>query len=139
MKNLPDLSVSEKLAQAFSEMPNELPKSMQVLCDSLLIDVAGLCVAARSADYVLATMRATNESGNCVVIGHQGRFNVATAALVNGTATHGEDYDDTFEGGPIHAGAVIVPALLAAAEKHQLSGADIARGIAVGSELMCRL
>ncbi len=139
MKNLPDLSVSEKLAQAFLEMPNELPKSMQVLCDSLLIDVAGLCVAARSADYVQATMRATNEPGNCVVIGHQGRFNVATAALVNGTATHGEDYDDTFEGGPIHAGAVIVPALLAAAEKHQLSGADIARGIAVGSELMCRL
>ena len=31
-------------------------------------------------------------------------------AFVNGTAAHGEDFDDTFEGGPVHAGAVIVPA-----------------------------
>jgi hypothetical protein len=36
------------------------------------------------------------------------------AAFINGTAAHGEDFDDTFEGGPVHAGAVIVPAVLAA-------------------------
>jgi 2-methylcitrate dehydratase PrpD len=59
--------------------------------------------------------------------------------LVNGTAAHGEDYDDTFEGGPIHAGAVIVPALLATAEHHGLTGGDFARGVAVGCEVMCRL
>ena len=64
---------------------------------------------------------------------------MATAALCNGTAAHGEDYDDTFEGGPVHAGAVIVPAVLAAAEAHGLSGTDVERGIAVGCELMCRL
>jgi 2-methylcitrate dehydratase PrpD len=139
MKNLPNISISEQMALAFANMPSEFPKSMQVLCDSLLIDVAGLCVAARNTDYVQATFRASDESGDCVIIGHQGRFNVAAAALVNGTATHGEDYDDTYEGGPIHAGAVIVPAVLAAAQKHQLTGADVARGIAVGSELMCRL
>src|SRR3712207_6877472 len=46
------------------------------------------------------------------------------AALVNGTAAHGEDYDDTFEGGPVHSGAVVVPAVLAAAERFGLSGAD---------------
>jgi 2-methylcitrate dehydratase PrpD len=139
MKNLPETSISERMAIAFSEMSSDLPQAMQILCDSLLIDVAGLCVAARHADYVRATFEASNESGDCTIIGRKGRFNVAAAALVNGTATHGEDYDDTFEGGPIHAGAVIVPALLATAERHQLSGADIARGIAVGSELMCRL
>ena len=139
MKNLPNISISEQMALAFANMPPELPKSMQILCDSLLIDVAGLCVAARNTDYVQATFRASDELGDCVIIGHQGRFNVAAAALVNGTATHGEDYDDTYEGGPIHAGAVIVPAVLAAAQKHQLTGADVARGIAVGSELMCRL
>ena len=77
--------------------------------------------------------------GACTLIGHAGGFNVATAALCNGTAAHGEDYDDTFEGGPVHAGAVIVPALLAAAEQHALAGADVARGIAVGCEVMCRL
>jgi 2-methylcitrate dehydratase PrpD len=139
MKNLPDISISERMATAFSDMPNDLPQSMQILCDSLLIDVSGLCVAARNADYVRATFAASDEAGDCTIIGRKGRFNVAAAALVNGTATHGEDYDDTFEGGPIHAGAVIIPALLATAERHQLSGADVARGVAVGSELMCRL
>jgi 2-methylcitrate dehydratase PrpD len=34
----------------------------------------------------------------CTLIAHAGGFNVATAALCNGTAAHGEDFDDTFEG-----------------------------------------
>ena len=107
--------------------------------DALLMDLAGLCVAARNTDYVRAAVRATGEPGACTMIGHAGAFNPATAALCNGTAAHGEDYDDTFEGGPIHAGAVIIPAVLAAVEQHQLSGADLVRGIAVGCEVMCRL
>jgi 2-methylcitrate dehydratase PrpD len=60
------------------------------------------------------------------------------AAFVNGTAAHGEDFDDTFEGGPVHAGAVIVPAILAITEREKLHGADALAGIAVGAELMCR-
>ena len=109
------------------------------MCDAVLMDVAGLCVAARNADYVQAAVRATAEPGDCTLIGHAGGFNVATAALCTGTAAHGEDYDDTFEGGPVHAGAVIIPALLATAEQHSLAGSDLERGIAVGCETMCRL
>ena len=41
--------------------------------------------------------------------------------------------------GPIHAGAVIVPAVLAIAEKRGLDGGAVMRGIAVGAELMCRM
>ncbi len=67
------------------------------------------------------------------------RLSAAAAALVNGTAIHGEDFDDTFEGGPIHAGAVIVPAVLAACERHDLDGRAALLGIAVGVETMCRL
>ncbi len=139
MNHLPAVSVSEKLAKSFAAMPAQLPLSMRVMCDSLLIDVVSLCVAARNTDYVNAVFRATNEMGSCTVIGRHGRFSVGTATLVNGTATHGEDYDDTYEGGPIHAGAVIVPAVPATAEQQHLSGGDVLRGIAVGSELMCRL
>jgi len=109
------------------------------MCDAVLMDVAGLCVAARNTDYVQATLRACAEPGVCTSIGHARGCDVAAAALCNGTAAHGEDYDDTFEGGPVHAGAVIIPALLAAGERHQLAGADVARGIAIGCELMCRL
>ena len=48
-------------------------------------------------------------------------LDAAGAAFVNGTAAHGEDFDDTFEGGPVHAGAVIVPAILAVAEREKIS------------------
>jgi 2-methylcitrate dehydratase PrpD len=136
---LPHVSVSEQLAAAFATMPSTLPDDVVTMCEAVLTDVAGLCVAARRIDYLLAALRATGEPGHCTLIGHDGGYNVATAALCNGTAAHGEDYDDTFEGGPVHAGAVIVPALLAAAEQHRLSGSDAMRGIAVGCETMCRL
>ena len=39
----------------------------------------------------------------------------------------------------MHAGAVIVPAVLAACERHRPDGAAALRGIAVGVETMCRL
>jgi len=136
---LPPISVSQRLAAAFAGQTSPLPPAVAQLCDAVLMDVTGLCVASRHSDYVQATLRATGEPGPCTAIGHADTFNVATAALCNGTAAHGEDYDDTFEGGPVHAGAVIIPAVLAAAEAHGLSGADIERGIAVGCELMCRL
>ena len=135
---LPALSVSERLAGALAA-PGSIPGSVARTCDALLIDVTGLCVAARASDYVRAVIGATNEPGRCTMIGHRGAFNLASAALVNGTATHGEDYDDTFEGGPVHAGAVIVPAVLATVEQHALPGDDLLRGIAVGCEVMCRM
>jgi 2-methylcitrate dehydratase PrpD len=131
-------SISQQLAAAFVRDVT-LPEPVLCMCDALLMDLTGICVAARRADFVQAAMQATAEAGPCTVIGHPGTFNVATAALCNGTAAHGEDFDDTFEGGPIHAGAVIVPALLATCQQHGLSGADFVRGVAVGCEVMCRL
>ena len=59
--------------------------------------------------------------------------------MINGTAAHGEDFDNTFEGCPVHPGSVIVPAVLAVAEAQRLSGGDALCGMAVGQELMCRL
>ena len=105
----------------------------------LLLDVAGLCVAARHTDYVGAALASTASTGKATMLGHAGGYGPYDAALVNGTAAHGEDFDDTFEGGPVHAGAVVVPAVLAAAEHRGLSGEAVLRGIAVGTELMCRM
>lgn len=105
----------------------------------LLLDVAGLCVAARELDYVRATVGALDAGGPCTAFGHAGGWPGFDAALLNGTAAHGEDYDDTFEGGPVHSGAVLVPALLAACEREGLGGAALLRGLVGGSELLCRM
>ena len=100
--------------------------------------MAGLCIAARGEDYIAATL-AAGEPGRCTAIGHAGRFDPFSAALINGTAAHGEDYDDTFEGGPVHSGAVIIPAVLAACEREGLGGDRFLIGVAAGCELLCRL
>src|SRR5205807_10506973 len=101
--------------------------------------VFGLCLAGRGTDYVRAALAGIDGEGRCTVIGHARRCDSAGAALINGIAAHGEDFDDTFEGGPVHAGAVIVPAVLAAAERFDLDGGAVLLGIAVGTEVMCRL
>ncbi|HEV7252737.1 MAG TPA: MmgE/PrpD family protein [Mesorhizobium sp.] len=103
-----------------------------------LIDMAGLCVAARNTDYIRAVVDASVDDGACTAIGHGRGFDAASAALVNGTATHGEDFDDTLEGAPIRVGAMVVPAVLAAAERFGRSGADALKGMVAGLEMVCR-
>jgi 2-methylcitrate dehydratase PrpD len=108
-------------------------------CQELLIDVVGLCVTARNQDYVKAALEGWDDDGTGTAIGHARTLSAAGAAFVNGTAAHGEDFDDTFEGGPVHAGAVVVPAVLAACERHGASGRAALAGIAIGVETLCRL
>src|SRR5688572_10748446 len=129
-------SLSEVLAGSASRA--DVSRAMREVVERLLIDVVGLCVAARNTDYVRAALGGWEAGGSCTAIGHARTLDAAGAAFVNGTAAHGEDFDDTFEGGPVHAGAVIVPAVLAVAEREKLSHADVIQGIAIGVELMCR-
>ena len=132
-------TVAERLAQGIAGVGDAAPPELQPVCRSLLVDVAGLCIAARGTDFMRATVQASDEPGDCTVIGHPQGRSISMAALCNGTAAHGEDFDDTYEGGPAHAGAVVVPAILATAERHGLAGTDVVRGIAVGAEVICRM
>lgn len=134
----------QALAEVFANWatqlaPNAVPEPVRQILESSVIDLLGLCVAARHSDYVRSLLASADGKGKCSVVGHEVALDAAGAALINGTAAHGEDYDDTFEGTPVHSGAVIVPAVLAAAEAYELSGRDVLRGMAVGIELMCRL
>jgi 2-methylcitrate dehydratase PrpD len=138
--HVPDVAVAEKLVDRILTLdPARLPEPVRRKCEDLAVDVLGLCVAARNEDYVKATLAACDDDGPCTAFGHARRLSAAGAALVNGTAAHGEDFDDTFEGGPVHAGAVIVPAVLAACERHNPDGPSALLGIAVGVETTCRL
>src|SRR3974390_1569348 len=137
---LPTIAVAEQLAARIVALrSSDLPPGVRSVSDNLLIDVAGLCVVARKEDYVQSSLAGLEDDGPCTAIGHARTLGAAGAAFVNGTRAHGEGFDDTFEGGPVHAGAVIVPAVLAACERHNRDGASVLRGIAIGSEVMCRL
>jgi 2-methylcitrate dehydratase PrpD len=143
---LPETSEAEILAHVIaatdalaSSGAEWLPPAVRSKCEDLLIDVIGLCIVARNTDYVRSARDGWDDDGPCTAIGHGRTLSAAGAAFVNGTAAHGEDFDDTFEGGPVHAGAVIVPAVLAACERHNPDGRSALLGIAIGVEIMCRL
>ena len=131
--------IAAELARAVARArEGGLPPALRETMEMLLLDIGGLCVAARETDYVRAALESWESEGDSTAIGHARALDAAGAAFVNGTAAHGEDFDDTFEGGPVHAGAVIVPALLAVAERRNLGGSDLLFGLAVGVEVTCR-
>lgn len=139
-KDLPEQAIAERFATWVAGLEaRQVPDGVRRTARNALLDFAGLCVAARGEAYVRAVRDSWTGRGEATAIGHDAALDAAGAAFINGTAAHGEDYDDTFEGTPVHTGAVILPAALAAAELEGRPGADVLRGIAVGTELMCRM
>ena len=117
----------------------DLPDAAREAASGTILDTIGLIVAALDTDYGGAVRRAFADPGGATVYGlGEGRA-MGAAAMINGTGGHGEDFDNTFEGCPVHSGVVIVPALTAAAEALGLDNAAVAKGIVVGMEVMCRL
>lgn len=133
-------SVSEALADWIVGVDAAgIPENVRSTAADTILDTIGLVVAALETDYSKATREAFPGAGDCTVFGLAEGRDPAAAAVINGTAGHGEDYDNTFEGCPIHSGVVVFPALAAAAESFGLSNTEVARGMAVGTEVTCRL
>ena len=61
-------TVSEQLASVIARLPRAVPAATTAVCESLLIDVAGICISARRSDFMQATLAATDEAGACTVI-----------------------------------------------------------------------
>jgi 2-methylcitrate dehydratase PrpD len=137
---LPAVSIAEILAdQALAVASGAIPRAVRGRAEELLLDVVGLCIAARGTDYMKAVTGAIDSGGDCSAIGHAATYGPDRAALINGTAAHGEDFDDTFEGGPVHSSAVIAPAVLAVCERYGRDGTAALAGMVAGIETLCRL
>lgn len=135
-----DSTVSERLADWLVGLElASVPNAARQAAADTIVDTVCLTVAALETDYGQAVRAAFPDPGTATVWGLGEGRSPEAAAVINGTCGHGEDYDNTFEGCPVHTGVVIVPALLAAAERYGLASADVARGIIAGIEVMCRL
>ena len=139
-KKINYLSIAEVYSSwAESLQVEDIPKTVIEKLNIIVMDSIGLMVSAKNEPYILSLVDALSEMGDCNLIGHNKKVSPFNAAIINGTAVHGEDFDDTFEGTPVHVGAVMVPAMLAVAEAKNLSGLELLKGLAIGSELICRL
>ena len=135
-----ETTLSERMADTFASLTlNQISSAARAVAVKDLIDMAGLCIAARRETYVCQIVEGWDSDGSCTAIGHGRGLDAAGAAVANGVGTHGEDFDDTLEGAPIRVGAMVIPAVLAAAERFNLSGERTLTGIVAGLEAICRI
>jgi 2-methylcitrate dehydratase PrpD len=101
--------------------------------------LAQLLRAEFADEAALAGDSVPGKPGLATVIGSRQRLTARSAALVNGSAGHALDYDDTNLVGGLHATTAVLPAALALAEQTGASGADLLTAYIVGVEVCARL
>ncbi len=130
------------LAELAEMATGPLPADLLRLMPARVLDILGICVRATTLDTSQAVAACAFESGGAPqagVVGLTERLPAGGAAFVNGVLAHSLDYDDTHLPSILHPSASIVPAALAAAEKSGCGGVEVAKAVAVGSEVCVRL
>ena len=130
--------LSEYIAGALDQdlPPAVVSKTQQHILDTLAAIISGsqLRAGRLAAGYV----ERAGGAQEATVIGTPLRVPAANAALANGMAAHADETDDSHLGGRFHPGCGIVPAALAVAEQHDLSGRDFLRAVALGYDVGAR-
>jgi 2-methylcitrate dehydratase PrpD len=142
-----DIQAGMALTRALAEQARalrlvDIPGSIRDWARQCVLDYVGCAVAGASDELVgilLAEMREQGGAEVARVMGHSGRLPVASAAIVNGAASHALDFDDVNLAMPGHPSVAILPALLALAEERGASGADVLSAFVAGYELQCRV
>lgn len=113
-----------------------------------ILDSLGLALTGAGSDVVrilLEDLRELGSAGRASVLGHDGRLAPRHAALVNATAMHADNFDDTNpqespdRNGGIHATVPVLATALAVGEDRSAGGADLMTAFHAGVEVACRL
>ena len=132
----------ERLASFAAESnPDRLPSEVVASVRLRVLDTLGIALAASAAglaDGVVDLVKATGGRPEASIIGAEGRYPAAQAALVDGTLAHSLDFDDTHLPSILHPSASIVPAVLAIGEATGATGAELVAAVAVGIEVTVR-
>lgn len=138
------MTVTRILAQMSADVfsPNITNDALHVMRLSTL-DWAACAIAGRAEPVAQAVRRVEGENAGTPVataIGHPTKLPMRGAAMVNGTAAHAMDFDDTHFAHIGHPSAVIVSAALAMAEHQGKSDGDLfLRATLIGAEASVRV
>ncbi|WKN48312.1 MmgE/PrpD family protein [Nocardioides sp. Arc9.136] len=125
-------------ATGYDDLPQDVVDSVR----KRVLDTLGIAVAASTLETSRAARSwASYQGGRPVAsaVGVPERLPAALAAFVNGVLAHSLDYDDTHLPSVLHPSATVVPAALAAAERHGADGRELVRATAIGLEVCVRL
>jgi len=105
-----------------------------------ILDTVGVTLGGSGeAAAVLACQALDGAAGPALRLGTRQRLGVLDAALVNGTAAHALDFDDSSNSMGGHPSAPLVSALLPLAEQMNSSGRDFVTAYAAGFEVQTKL
>lgn len=101
-----------------------------------LLDTMGVTLAGAKEDAprLVNVVVGAAGGGPSLLFGSDRRVSALDAALVNGTAAHALDFDNTASNIGGHVSAVMVPALIAAADAHASTGKALLLAHAAGFE-----
>ena len=122
----------------FADIPDETREwARQCVLDYIACGVAG--AHDELTEILLAELREQGGRESASLFGQVERLPAASAALINGAASHALDFDDVNLAMPGHPSVAILPGLLALAEERGSSGADVLTAFVAGYELQCRV
>jgi 2-methylcitrate dehydratase PrpD len=107
-----------------------------------LLNSIGCALGGANDDAMGLLIRALSPTfgpAQASVIGRSERPDALNAAFLNAVSANVLEYDDTHLPTVMHPGAPIIPALLALAERQQVSGAALIHALVVGIEIGCRV
>ncbi len=137
MHNMTDVFLTAIREVAEKGQSNEINTTARIcLFDYLGVTVAGANLLKGKEQTLI---RSQSISDGCHIIGGQELVPANIAALINGINAHVIELDDGHRIGMLHLGAPVISAMLAAAEKEQLSTNDFLSGIVIGYEVAIRL
>ena len=87
----------------------------------------------------LAAVQVLQPAPQASLLGRGERVDIASAALLNGIASHTFDFDDTHLKTIIHPAGPVAPAVLALAEHLNLGGRAMLDALVLGIEVSCRV
>lgn len=138
-----DKAISATIAAHFAGLTHDaLPDATRHATRRALLDAVGVTLGATGLGEDAAPYRRHAEAtpGPSRLIGFGRSSTPALAALANGALAHQLDFGDTFDAGPAHPNAALVPALLALADaRPALAFGEFLAAMAAGSDLACRL
>lgn len=137
--SLPTKELSAYIAGALKRpLPPQVTERAKVhLVDTVASIISGsrLAPGKKALEYV----RALGGKPEASVFGSRIITSAPNAALANGMSGHADETDDTIMAVRLHPGTCIIPAVLAIADRQQLSGAPVLRAIVLGYDIGARL
>jgi 2-methylcitrate dehydratase PrpD len=92
-----------------------------------------------TVESALAGVLELSPAPQAALLGRRERVDIASAAQINGTASHTFDFDDTHLKTIIHPAGPVAPAALALAEHFGQSGRELLDALVIGIEVSCRV